>query len=215
MIGPDGERTNVVLGFDSLQDYIADTHNVGALIGRYANRIARGKFRIGDKLYQVSTNEGDHSLHGGRCGFDRRVWYALAGPKSLTLTYTSKSGEEGYPGALRATVRYSLTCNELRLDYEATTTSDTPVNLTNHVYFNFTGDSQAEILGHVVTLHAERFTPVSSSLIPTGELRRVRRTAFDFLEPHAIEERIDSEDPQLHFAHGYDHNWVSPAITAP
>jgi aldose 1-epimerase len=208
MIGPDDEGTSVALGFDSLDQYIADRAYMGALIGRYANRIAQSQFSLGGKIYRVTKNNGVHSLHGGQYGFDQRVWAAKLDAGSLILNYTSKDGEEGYPGTLRATVRYDLVDNELRLGYEATATSDTPVNLTNHVYFNLSGRSGADILGHIVTIHADRFTPVTDSLIPTGQLRSVRGTPFDFRQAHAIGERIDSDDAQLIFGQGYDHNWV-------
>lgn len=208
MVGPDGERTSVVLGFNSLERYLADRAYMGALIGRYANRIARGQFTLGGNTYHVSNNDGGHSLHGGQYGFDQRVWSAQLDTGNLTLNYTSQSGEEGYPGALRATVRYIVADNQLCLRYEATATADTPVNLTNHVYFNLTGNPRSDVLRHVVTLHADKFTPVTDSLIPTGELRSVKGTPFDFRKAHAIGERIDSEDCQLVFAQGYDHNWV-------
>ena len=208
MFGPDSEPTSVVLGFDSLAPYMADQAYMGALIGRYANRIANGRFHLGAKTYHLSKNDGGHSLHGGRHGFDKRVWSAHLRNGNLTLTYTSPSGEEGYPGELRVTVQYILVGNELRLVYEATATADTPINLTNHVYFNLSGCSHSSILDHIVTIHADQFTPVDSGLIPTGELRSVTGTPFDFRRPWAIGERIDSEDPQLLLAQGYDHNWV-------
>jgi aldose 1-epimerase len=208
MLGPGGTETGVVLGFKSLRDYIADQAYLGALIGRYANRIAHGQFNLGARTYHVTRNEGVHSLHGGRYGFDQRIWRAQHGGGTLTLAYTSKCGEEGYPGDCHVTVRFSLLGNELRLEYEATATAGTPVNLTNHTYFNLSGDSRSPVLDHRVTIRADKFTPVDGSLIPTGELRSVSGTPFDFRQPHAIGERIESEDPQLLAGQGYDHNWV-------
>ena len=208
MLSPDIPGTSVVLGFDSLSPYLVDQAYMGAMIGRYANRIANGQFNLGGKTYHVSKNERRHSLHGGVRGFDQRVWTAQVGTDGLTLTYTSGDGEEGYPGELCVVVHYSVVNNELQLGYEATATSQTPVNLTNHVYFNLCGYQPAPIIGHVVTLHADQFTPVDASLIPTGELRDVTGTPFDFRQPRVIGERIDTADPQLIIAQGYDHNWV-------
>ncbi len=208
MLGPGGTDASVVLGFNSFPDYLLDEAYLGALIGRYANRIAHGKFNIGGRTYQVSRNEGAHSLHGGRCGFDQRVWSAHVGSASLTLAYTSKDGEEGYPGDCHVTVRYSLLGNELQMVYKATASAATPVNLTNHTYFNLSGNPHSTVLDHRVAIRADQFTPVDESLIPTGELRSVSGTPFDFRQPHAIGERIDVEDPQLILGHGYDHNWV-------
>jgi aldose 1-epimerase len=178
------------------------------LIGRYANRIANGQFNLGANTYHVSRNACGNSLHGGRRGFDQRVWSAQVGTNSLTLTYTSGNGEEGYPGELHVVVKYTLVENELRLAYEATATAATPINLTNHVYFNLGGCSHSPILGHIAIIHAEQFTPVDESLIPTGEIRAVAATPFDFRQPRVIGERIDAADPQLFIAQGYDHNWV-------
>jgi aldose 1-epimerase len=200
--------TSVVLGFDSLLPYLVDRAYLGALIGRYANRIANARFNMNATTYHLSKNEGDHSLHGGRRGFDQRVWSARMGSGSLTLNYTSEAGEEGYPGELRVAVKYTVADNELQLLYEATTTANTPVNLTSHLYFNLSGYPRSTVLDHIVTLHADQFTPVDHSLIPTGELRDVAGTPFDFREPRVIGERIDSADPQLLIGQGYDHNWV-------
>ncbi len=208
MLSAGAPGASVVLGFESLAPYLRDRSYLGALIGRYANRIANGQFKLRGTTYQASKNEGANSLHGGARGFDQRIWSATPGADGLTLTYTSADGEEGYPGALRVVVTYALVDNELRLHYQARATSDTPVNLTNHLYFNLCGYPRPAVLDHVVTLYADQFTPVNESLIPTGELRDVAGTPFDFREPRAIGERIDANDPQLLIGQGYDHNWV-------
>ena len=208
MLSPGAPAMSVVLGFESLLPYLHDRSYMGALIGRYANRIAHARFDLGETTYRVSANEGANSLHGGTRGFDQRIWSAQTGADGLTLSYTSADGEEGYPGALRVVVTYGLVDNELRLHYEARATSDTPINLTNHLYFNLCGYPRAPVLDHVVTLYADQFTPVNELLIPTGELRDVEGTPFDFREPRAIGERIDANDPQLLIGQGYDHNWV-------
>jgi aldose 1-epimerase len=202
---------DVVLGYDKLEDYIKVTPYFGALIGRYGNRIAKGHFTLDGVTYTLVTNNYPNALHGGTKGFDKRVWQARsydspAGPK-LVLTYTSKDGEEGYPGNLSVKAIYTLTeDNGLRLDYAATTDKDTVLNLTQHSYFNLAG--KGDILGHVVEMPADRFTPVDSTLIPTGELRPVAGTPFDFRTPTAIGARIGQADEQLKFGGGYDHNWV-------
>jgi aldose 1-epimerase len=208
-----GQFADVVLGHDTLSDYVRDNSPYfGALIGRYANRIAGGRFTLGGKQYALATNNGPNSLHGGISGFDKVAW-KVVGAKStatgpqLTLTYLSRDGEEGYPGALSVTAVYTLTeDNALRLDYSATTDKDTIVNLTNHSYFNLRG--RGDILSHVVQIDADRFTPVDNTLIPTGELRPVADTPFDFRKPVPIGERIEAADEQIRFGKGYDHNWV-------
>jgi aldose 1-epimerase len=208
-----GHLKNIVLGFDTLDPYLAGVPYFGATVGRYANRIAGGKFTLDGKTYQLPQNDGQNSLHGGRKGFDKRVWTAEPaetpeGP-ALRLTYVSADGEEGYPGQLTAHVTYQLGNDDsLRIAFEATTTAATPVNLANHAYFNLTGDPKQTILDHVLTIDADRFTPVDASLIPTGELRTVAGTAFDFRKPVAIGSRIEAKDEQLTRGHGYDHNWV-------
>jgi len=208
-----GRNDDVVLGFDSLDGYLGKHPHLGGVVGRYGNRIAKGRFSLGELEYTLARNNGENHLHGGARGFDRVVWKGRdastsAGP-AVELTYLSKDGEEGYPGNLTAKVTYTLTdANELRLDYEATTDKETVVNLTNHSYFNLAGPSGGDILGHVVTLHAARFTPVRAGLIPTGELRAVEGTPFDFRQPTAIGARIDTKDEQLALAGGYDHNFV-------
>jgi aldose 1-epimerase len=207
----DGQFGDVVLGYDNLDDYIKDSPYFGCLIGRYGNRIANGKFSLDGQIYTLAVNNGPNSLHGGLKGFDKVVWSARPvtsklGP-ALELSYLSKDGEEGYPGNLRVKAVYTLTeDNGLRLDYTATTDRATVINLTQHSYFNLAG--KGDILGHVVMMPAARFTPVDSTLIPTGELRPVSGTPFDFNRPTAIGERINQEDEQLKFGGGYDHNWV-------
>ena len=203
-----GMLSDVVLGFDSMVGYEGEHPYFGALIGRYGNRIAKGKFSLNGKDYTLATNNGPNHLHGGIKGFNRQVWQAKeVGENALELTYVSKDGEEGYPGTLTAVVRYTLTpANELRIDYRATTDADTVVNLTNHSYFNLAGS--ADNLTHQLEIYADRFTPVDAGLIPTGELRPVAGTPFDFTTPHAIGERIEAKDDQLKLGGGYDHNFV-------
>jgi len=208
-----GKLGDIALGFDSLDGYLKDIPYFGALVGRYGNRIAKGRFKLNGVEYKLAVNNGANHLHGGLQGFDKVVWSARGvseGPlPRLELTYLSKDGEEGYPGNLSVTVVYSLTdANELRIDYSATTDKDTVVNLTNHTYFNLTGAGDGDILGHVLTLYADRFTPVDKGLIPTGELRSVEGTPFDFRKPTPIGARIDAKDQQVQFGGGYDHNFV-------
>lgn len=203
--GKNGEKANIVLGFDSLSTYLAGHPYFGALIGRYGNRIGKGIFKIDTATYKLATNNDENHLHGGNKGFDKVVWDAKEGDStaSLTLTYLSKDGEEGYPGNLNVTVVYTLTDdNELLIDYTATTDKATVVNLTSHSYFNLTGDASNNILGHSLQVNADRYTPVDAGLIPTGELKEVKGTPFDFLTPHTIGERIAAVDG------GYDHNFV-------
>ncbi|MBZ5655607.1 MAG: galactose mutarotase [Acidobacteriia bacterium] len=208
-----GNLADVVLGYDGLDGYIHDTAYLGALIGRYGNRIAQGKFSLGGKAYTLPRNNGENTLHGGLKGFNQALWRATEieskdGP-SLQLEYLSKDGEEGFPGNLSAKVIYTLTDeNELKIEYSATTDKETVVNLTNHAYFNLAGAGNGDILQHQVMLRADRFTPVSESLIPTGELRSVQGTPMDFRTPTAVGARIDQDDQQLKYGRGYDHNWV-------
>ena len=214
-----GKSDDVVLGFDSLDDYVkisnapAGNPFFGAIIGRYANRIAKGKFTLDGKQYSVPINNPPNSLHGGPHGFNNAVWKAKEIPNGVELTYVSKDGEAGYPGNLTATVRYTLANSALRIDYSATTDKDTVVNLTNHSYFNLAGQGHGDILNHMLTLHGSRFTPVDSTLIPTGELRPVANTPFDFTKSTRVGDHIDADDEQIRFGKGYDHNWVldSPA----
>jgi aldose 1-epimerase len=207
-----GKLTNIILGFDNVSGYLSPEFKksnpyFGALIGRYGNRIAKGKFSIDGKPYQVGLNNNGNSLHGGNVGFNQKVWTAKPGTsadgQTLTLTYLSKDGEEGYPGNLQVTVTYTLTQdNALKIDYTATTDKATPVNLTNHAYFNLALGQSKDVLAHQVTIPADRYTVVDANLIPTGELKPVKGTPFDFTSPHAIGERI-AQVPG-----GYDHNWV-------
>jgi aldose 1-epimerase len=204
-----GAPGDVVLGFDNLEGYLKPNPYFGAIVGRYGNRIAHGQFTLDGVEYVLAKNNGENSLHGGIRGFDKRLWTARHGRQTLELTYLSKDGEEGFPGNLSTTVTYTLTDNnELRVDYSATTDKDTVVNLTNHSYFNLAGQGNGDVLGHQVTIFADRFTPVDKTMIPTGELRNVQGTPFDFRRPHAIGERINTGDEQLQLGRGYDHNFV-------
>ena len=206
-----GNFGDVTLGYDTLASYVKDTPYFGALIGRYGNRIAKGKFSLEGNDYSLATNNGVNALHGGLKGFDKVVWSAhsfqsKSGP-ALELTYTSKDGEEGYPGNLVVKAVYTLTDdNALKLEFTATTDKATVVNLTHHSYFNLAG--KGDVLNHVVMIPADRFTPVDSTLIPTGELAPVNGTAFDFRTPTAIGARIGNDETQLKYGNGYDHNWV-------
>jgi aldose 1-epimerase len=205
-----GKLGDVVLGFDNVSGYqspefLKSGPYFGALIGRYGNRIAKGKFTLDGKEYTLAKNNGENTLHGGKKGFDKVVWQAEPGSsadgQTLKLTYLSKDGEEGYPGNLNVTVVYTLTNDDaLKIDYSATTDKATPVNLTNHAYFNLSGGQ--DVLGHQVTIRADRYNVVDAGLIPTGELRPVKGTPFDFTTPHTIGERIGQVPG------GYDHNWA-------
>ena len=208
-----GEIADVVLGYDDLASYEKDKWHFGAAIGRYANRISGGKFRLNGREYTLARNDGANHLHGGITGFEKVVWQARGDSgverDRLILEYVSKDGEEGYPGKLSARVEYSLNdANEFRIKYSATTDKDTVVNLTNHSYFNLRGAGRGDILLHQLQLNAGAFTPVNENLIPTGELLDVNRTPFDFTRPEAIGARINQDDRQLKFGRGYDHNWV-------
>jgi aldose 1-epimerase len=206
-----GAMGDVVLGYDNLAGYLKESPYFGALIGRYGNRIAKGKFTLNGQTYTLATNNGPNALHGGLKGFDKVVWDAKSlvtaqGP-ALELRYVSPDGEEGYPGTLTVTAVYTLTAdNALQLDYTATTDKDTVVNLTQHSYFNLAG--KGDILGHEVMINADQFTPVDATLIPTGELLSVAGTPFDFRKPTTIGARIGEQNEQLKFGGGYDHNWV-------
>jgi len=209
-----GKATDIVLGYDTLDGYENGTSYFGATVGRYGNRIASGKFSIDGKTYALPKNNGENTLHGGIVGFNKKVWKAreIASKEgeSLEMTYLSADGEEGFPGNLSAKVVFTLPAerNELKIDYTATTDKDTVLNLTNHSYFNLTGEGNGDILDHVMTLHAKQFTPVDKGLIPTGELKNVAGTPMDFNSATAIGKRINESDEQLVFGKGYDHNWV-------
>jgi aldose 1-epimerase len=204
-----GKKSSIVLGFDSLSGYLAKPPYFGATIGRYGNRIAKGSFKIDTATYTLAKNNGENHLHGGNKGFDKVVWDATTetiettNPASLTLHYLSKDGEEGYPGNLKVNVTYTLTDDdELLIEYDAETDKATVVNLTNHSYFNLTGDASKTILDHTLQVNADKYTPVDKGLIPTGELKDVKGTPFDFLQSHKIGERIAA------VVGGYDHNFV-------
>jgi aldose 1-epimerase len=205
-----GKFEDVVLGYDNLDGYATGKAYIGATVGRYANRIAHATFTLDGTTYTLAKNDGDNHLHGG---FNKRVWTAkdvssIAG-QALELTYLSKDGEEGFPGNLPVKVVYTLTDqNELKIDYSATTDKDTVLNLTNHAYFNLAGQGNGDILQQQVMIKADRFTPIDATSIPTGELRSVKGTPFDFTNSTAIGARIDQDDQQLKLGRGYDHNFV-------
>jgi aldose 1-epimerase len=205
-----GKLENIVLGFDTLQPYLDGVPYFGATVGRYANRIAHGKFSIDGGSFQLPLNDGANSLHGGTRGFDKLIWNVESGGdhSSLRLSLKSPAGDQGYPGELTVHVTYRLLQRSLAIEFQATTTAATPVNLANHTYFNLGGDTSRTILKHTLQINADKFTPVDATLIPTGELRQVAGSVFDFRKPHAIGERIDVADEQLKFGKGYDHNWV-------
>ncbi|MGB6596181.1 MAG: aldose epimerase family protein [Candidatus Acidiferrum sp.] len=210
----DGKIADVVLGFENLEGYEQGKTYFGGTIGRYGNRIAKGEFSLDGMQFHLPVNDGPNSLHGGTIGFNKRVWTGTDRSRPdaevLQLNYTSADGEEGYPGTLKVKVTYTLPAetNELRIDYSATTDKDTVLNLTNHSYFNLSGDMSKDILNHQLLLRAREFTPVDSTLIPTGELRAVGGTPFDFTKPTTIGARINNDNEQLKFGKGYDHNWV-------
>lgn len=207
-----GNIENVVLGFDKLEDYVADNPFFGALIGRYGNRIAKGTFSIDAQEYCLAINDGPNHLHGGNTGFDRVLWHAEpieAEQPALKLTYFSPDGEEGYPGNLNVTVVYTLTNdNTVEIDYRATTDKTTIINLTQHAYFNLAGDFSKDILNHEVTINADAFLPIDETSIPTGEIKKVKGTPFDFKSPKQVGEQIGIANEQLEKGRGYDHCWV-------
>lgn len=208
----DGHRADVVLGFDNLQGYLGKDPYFGATVGRFANRIANGEFKLDGKTYKLPINNGPNSLHGGTVGFDKKVWTAhevSQNPPSVEMSYLSKNGEEGYPGDLTVKVKFTLTDgDELRLDYTATTDKDTVVNFTNHSYFNLSGEGSGSILGEEMMINADSFTPINANMIPTGEIKSVEGTPFDFRKLTPIGARINEDNQQLKFAHGYDDNFV-------
>ncbi|MEU8790604.1 aldose epimerase family protein [Streptomyces sp. NPDC048643] len=208
-----GRYRNVVLGFAGLDDYVAKSPYFGALIGRYGNRIAKGRFTLDGTTHQLSVNDGVNSLHGGAQGFDKRVWdvagFTSGTDVGLVLRYTSADGEMGYPGTLRAKVTYTLNRHgDWRIDYEATTDRATVVNLTSHVYWNLAGEGSGSIYDHELEIAAARYTPVDTGLIPTGELARVTGTPFDFRRTKTVGEDIRVGHQQLLYGQGIDHNWV-------
>jgi aldose 1-epimerase len=207
-----GKFDDVVLGYDTFEPYIRNPSYFGSIVGRYANRIANGRFTLDGKEYVLARNNAPNHLHGGVKGFDKQVWEAKVGDASrgatVTFSYRSPDGEEGYPGTVNATVSYTLTDrNELIVEYRATTDKATPYNVSQHSYFNLTGASR-DVLDHEVTILADRFTPTDRTLIPTGELASVAGTPFDFRKPTTIGARINDSNPQLRGASGYDHNYV-------
>ncbi len=219
LFAPDrnGHFEDIVLGYNTIDEYLEATPYFGALIGRVGNRIADGKFSLNGEDYSLVTNNAPGGipchLHGGTRGFDKVLWDAKAyienNESKLKLKYTSVDGEEGYPGTLEVTVTYTLTnANELKIEYHAVTDKATPVNLTNHSYFNLRGEGNGDILDHIVTLNADNMTPVDAGLIPTGEITPVAGTPFDFTQPTAIGDRVDADDEQIAYGGGYDHNWV-------
>lgn len=203
-----GRIDDVVLGFDRLDPYISDPAHFGAIIGRYANRIAGARFALHGKEYSLSRNDGQNSLHGGFRGFDKRVWQAREVDGGMELAYRSVEGEEGFPGNLQTRVTYAVNSNELEIVYSATTDGETVVNLTNHSYFNLAGHNSADILANELQLEADFFTPVDKQQIPTAALQPVAGTPFDFREPFEIGARIGDNNEQLRIGRGYDHNWV-------
>jgi len=219
LLTPDrtGKVADVTLGFSNFADYAKKSPFFGSVVGRVANRIAGARFTLEGKTYTLAANNSPGgipcSLHGGNLGFDKVLWQAevceIAGRPAVRFHYLSKDGEEGYPGNLNVDVTYSLTAdNGLRIDYQATTDASTPVNLSNHAYFNLNGEGTGTILDHELIIHASRYTPVNPGLIPTGEISPVKGTPFDFTVSHRIGERINDTDEQLKFGGGYDHNFV-------
>ena len=207
-----GALGDVVLGYDSASQYLKGNPFFGAVVGRFSNRIAKGNFEVGGNVYQLALNNNENTLHGGSGGFHNVFWVAKeknGSTNRLELSYLSKDGEEGFPGNLNVTLVYTLTDdNGLAIEYSATTDKATIVNLTQHSYFNLAGAGNGDILNTEMMINADYFTPVDEGLIPSGELRKVDGTPFDFRKPHKIGERIDTRNEQLQFGKGYDHNWV-------
>jgi aldose 1-epimerase len=208
-----GKIEDVVLGYDSLQGYVEGTAYFGAIVGRYGNRIAKGRFQLDGKDYQLTVNDGENHLHGGKIGFNKVLWDAKilhsTDEPALQLQYTSRDGEEGYPGTVVLNVTYFLTeKNELRIEYQGTTDKPTILNPTQHSYFNLSGDFTKRITGHRLMIEADQYTPVDKGLIPTGELASVENTPFDFRVAKFIQDGIDDDNEQIGFGRGFDHNWV-------
>jgi aldose 1-epimerase len=206
-----GQFINIVIGFDSVEQYAKSTEPYfGATIGRYGNRIAKGKFSLDATAYQLSINNGPNTLHGGKLGFQYKTWDVKPlGDSALAFSVLSVDGDEGFPGNLRVKVVYTLTANdELKIEYEATTDKATVVNLTNHAFFNLNGEGSGSILNHELMIHADQYTPVDSTLIPTGEIAPVKTTPFDFTTAKTIGQNINEPNDQLKFGKGYDHNYV-------
>ncbi|MBG85831.1 MAG: galactose-1-epimerase [Verrucomicrobiales bacterium] len=208
-----GREADVVLGFDNIQQYESQSPYFGCVVGRYGNRIAKGRFKLTGKTYRLAVNNGPNSLHGGMKGFDKAIWEARPsidrGEPGIEFRHVSPDGDEGYPGKLTIAMRYVLTKqNAIRLEYEATTDKATPVNLTNHSYFNLKGEGEGDILDHQLTMNSKAITAVNQDLIPTGDLMRVKGTPFDFTKSRRVGERIEDDHEQLRLGNGYDHNFV-------
>jgi len=214
LVVPDrtGQRDDIALGFDSLHEYERASPYFGAIVGRYANRLAHGRFRVDQVTHQVATNEGAHHLHGGRRGFDKRMWEAQVRETddgtAVVFSRVSVAGEEGYPGTLAVRVIYTISAHQLRIEYRATTSAPTIVNLTQHTYFDLSAGVSATIDDHILMIAGKRFTAVDGELIPTGAIAPVAGTPLDFRTPQRIGARIGADDPQLRHGGGYDHNWV-------
>ncbi len=209
----EGKLGDVVLGFNTLEEYIKDSPHFGCVCGRYANRIGGASFTLDGTTYKLVANKGDNQLHGGKVGFDKYVWPAEPVERDdavgVRMTHVSPDGDQGYPGTLSCTMTYWLTNeNELRIDYEATTDKPTVLNLTNHSYFNLAGEGNGTVLDHVLRIDADHFTPTDAEQIPTGEIRSVKGTPMDFTTPTPIGARVEQDDEQLRLGNGYDHNWV-------
>ena len=208
-----GRLVDVVLGFDDVASYEADRSYIGSIVGRYANRINGGRFALDGRAYNLATNDGKHHLHGGARGFNKAIWSAQpfedGDVVGVALEHTSPDSDEGYPGKLSVQVRYGVSSsNAFSVDYRATTDAPTPVNLTQHSYFNLAGEGSGDVLGHELTLHSDSFIEIDSGLIPTGQYAPVNGTSLDFRRPHLIGDRIDSDDDQVRIARGYDHSFV-------
>jgi len=203
-----GKVANIALGYDNLESYLADKTFFGSIVGRYGNRIAFGKFSIDGHTYQIPTNDGANALHGGPVGFSQLPWTGHEIPDGVEMTLISKDGDMGFPGTLTVHVKYTVAHNALRIDYTATTDKTTIVNVTNHTYFDLSGEGSGSILNEQMTINADGFTPIDSGLIPTGAIAPVEGTPFDFRKPTVIGARIGVDNEQLKLGGGYDHNWV-------